>query len=104
MKIKRLSEFLNEDFKYSEDVIINIEKIDDERGLENKVPSYSVNYTKQFDGETIEIEGTLKSYNSGRSIEYKFEPDNFSDDNSESYYDENWEEIEEEILQEFNNK
>lgn len=51
--------------------------------------------------EIIEITGVLTPYHSGRSIEYKFEPNNLSDDETELYYDNNWEQIEEEILDKF---
>ena len=50
----------------------------------------------------IGFDGSLKkNKNSG---EYEFEPDYFEDKESENYYDENWEEIGEEILDAFYNK
>lgn len=105
MKIKRLSEILNENISHEEGSSITIEVIEnDERNPNrNKKPVYSVNYQKEIDGHIYEIEGRLKSYHSGRSDEYEFEPDDFTDDESENYYDENWEEIQDEILNKFNN-
>ena len=55
-------------------------------------------YTKTINNDTISFDGTLIPYHTGRSLEYSFEPNTFSDE----YYDEHWEEIEEEILKEFN--
>jgi len=104
MKLKRIYEFLNEDVQHSEKTVINIEGIDQDERAPRKVKrqEYSVTYEKVVDGEDIEIEGTLVPYDSGRNVEYKFEADDFADDNSEKYYDENWENIEEEILKELN--
>jgi hypothetical protein len=103
MKLKRIYDFLNED-NHSEETSIEIDEIEnDERNPRRiKNQEYSVSYNKKVDGESIEIEGTLVPYNSGRTVNFKFEPDSFSDDNSEKYYDENWEEIEEEILNKLN--
>ncbi len=59
---------------------------------------FNVNYQKTIDGNLIEIEGTLIPYNSGRADELRFEPNYFTDENSEYYYDNNWEDIESQIL------
>jgi hypothetical protein len=101
--IKSINEFLNEDIDkfdfdhdFSEEELNQLE--DDVKDItieitKDDMDEYSVNY--QIDN--IEIEGKLISYNSGRAKEYKFEP-SFIDDETEEYYDENWEDIEEEIL------
>lgn len=57
-----------------------------------------VNYTLFLLTEVIEITGTLRPYNSGRAEEFEFEVGTFIDDISEGYWDENWEEIEEQII------
>ena len=49
-------------------------------------------------GEHIEVSGKLKKFNSGRAIEYEFEPNWFNNDSAERYYSENWEKIEQAIL------
>ena len=88
--------------------IINIEKETDERN--SKGIKYRVNYQKNIDflvfkGMTInqyfilEIEGYLNY--SQKSKNYTFDPFYFSDYNSQDYYDKNWEEIEQEIINYF---
>jgi len=52
-------------------------------------------------GEIFELEGELRQYSSGRADEWEFEPTYISDDD---YYAENWEIIEEYILDRFVNK
>jgi hypothetical protein len=52
-------------------------------------------------GEIFELEGELSQYSSGRADEWEFEPTYISDDD---YYAENWEIIEEYILDRFVNK
>ena len=59
----------------------------------------SVIYTN---GE-IEISGSIVSYHSGRSLEYQFEPSWFSDGDSEEFWDQNWEDIEEKIVNQYCN-
>ena len=84
--------------------IISITKIEpDERAPETgHEASYHVNYQVDKDGETIEIEGTLKPYDTGRGTEYEFAPSSwFSDPSHEKYYDENHEYIQDEILAKF---
>ena len=104
--IKSINEFLNEDIDniedfepisydsnistHSENITIEITKDYDD--------NYSVNYQIDVVDDTIEIEGKLTSYDSGRTKNYKFEPSSFIDDETEEYYDENWEDIEDEIL------
>ena len=52
-------------------------------------------------GEIFELEGELRQYSSGRADEWEFESTYISDDD---YYAENWEIIEEYILDRFVNK
>ena len=60
---------------------------------------YDVTFTKELDnGEIFELTGRMEEYNSGRDIEYSFEP---SDNNNEDYYSDNWEQIEQFILNKF---
>jgi hypothetical protein len=58
----------------------------------------SVNYQIVIDGKTIEIEGSLIPYHTGRCKEFNFEPSVFLDTESSMYWDANWEQIEQEIL------
>ncbi len=53
------------------------------------------------EGREYEISGSLVPYNTGRCEEYEFEPSYFIDSETEEYYDNNWEEIEKEILDNF---
>lgn len=52
-------------------------------------------------GEIFELEGELIQYSSGRADEWEFEPTYISDDD---YYRENWEMLDEYILDRFANK
>ena len=65
---------------------------------------FYVNYLVNYKFGFIEIDGYLKPYNTGRGAVYEFHPDinNDDDDNeAQEYYDENYEDIEQEILDEF---
>ena len=63
---------------------------------------YSVHLVKTLDnGDLFELDGELKPFDSGRDIDYEFEPDYISDDD---YYDENWELIEDYILDKLTDK
>ena len=62
---------------------------------------YDASYEIEVNGQPIEITGTLKPHHTGRSVEYGFEPGYFNDSTSESYWDENWETIEDAIRNEF---
>jgi hypothetical protein len=74
----------------------------DERSGKKQINAYNVNYQKNINGELIEIEGTLSPHHTGRSIEYGFEPGYFTDGSPAStYWDENWETIEDEIRNKF---
>lgn len=63
-----------------------------------------VNYQTKHEGNLVEIEGELTVYDTGRSGEYEFEPGQFVDRESEEYWEQNWENIEKEILAYFNKK
>lgn len=63
--------------------------------------TYLIKYKFGF----IEINGYLKPYDTGRGVNYEFEPDiNSDEDEAQEYYDEHWEEIEQEILDKFYKK
>lgn len=99
-----LNENLNDnivEFELDEakDIIITIIlHEEDEKELITGKSLYDVSYEFTFGNERVEIKGTLSSidYNIG------FEADNFTTDEAEEYYNENWEEIEEEIIKKFN--
>ena len=55
------------------------------------------------DNNEYEIEGNITAYNSGRAEEFTFEPNWFSDDDAEKFYDNNFEEIEEIVIEKFLN-
>lgn len=92
MKTK-FNQFLNE----SKEPIIEIEETTDERSPK-KNKTYSVSYQLDTEDGFVDISGSLIIKNTGRNDEYFFEPDYFIDEYSEDYYDNNWEEIEEEII------
>jgi hypothetical protein len=62
---------------------------------------FYVNYLVNYKFGFIEIDGYLKPYNTGRGGDYEFHPEINDDDEAQEYYDENWETIEQEILDEF---
>ena len=62
------------------------------------INNLNVSITK---GEAIEIEGTLIPYNTGRSEEYEFNTSYFLNKESEEYYNDNWEVLEQEVLKLF---
>jgi hypothetical protein len=95
---------VDESLNESTTIVIEEDEEDERSNRKSKDKSYNVTYTYELDGDTKEIEGKLKPYNSGRSIDYEFEPDYFTDEEVESFYDNNWEDIQEEILKEFYNK
>ena len=86
-------------------VEIEITKIEhDERSNRKPVNKFHVNYQIIVNGELMEIEGLLLPYHTGRSEEHTFEPTSFIDDETEEYWENNWEEIEDEILSKFSNE
>lgn len=90
------------DESLKESVITIDEDEEDERsGRKRKDKTYTVCYLYDSEGKEIEINGRLIPYGTGRSVEYEFEPDGFTDKETEEFYDNNWEDIEEEILHEF---
>jgi hypothetical protein len=68
--------------------------------IEEDRDGYEVNY--QFDD--YEITGVLEKYYTGRGNDYKFIPSYFADKGSEDYYNDNWEDVEDEILSVFHSK
>jgi len=95
-----IAESLNENTT----VLIEEDEEDERSNKKSKDKVYNVTYTYELDGDVKEIEGKLKPYNSGRSVDYEFEPDYFTDEEVESFYDNNWEDIQEEIMKEFYKK
>lgn len=77
---------------------IEISKIEsDERSNRKSVNKFHVNYQITIGNKLMEIEGILNPYHTGRSEEYEFEPTYFMDDETEQYYNNNREKIEDEI-------
>jgi hypothetical protein len=70
----------------------------DERSPLKKDPIYDVIYSFNLNSELLELSGYLTK---GPSGNYEFDPSWFSDNEAENYYDDNWDKIEEEILQKF---
>jgi hypothetical protein len=67
--------------------------------------AFSVIYQFELNGDIKEIEGEIvpnETYKGGN--EYKFEYSYFTDEDTETYYDMYWEEIEDIILDEFYSK
>lgn len=62
---------------------------------------FYVNYLVNYKFGFIEIDGYLKPYNTGRGAVYEFHPEINDDDEAQEYYDKNYEDIEQEILDEF---
>lgn len=92
--IKRFNEFVNESAYADNDPDIIIELNLDANGQPSEPPIYNVNYAITIDGEPLEITGHVFNINGNN----KFEPDSFLDQDSESYWDENWETISDQIL------
>ena len=60
---------------------------------------YDVTFTKELDnGEMFELTGSLREFHDGRDYDYEFEPSYIS---NEDYYSDNWEQIEQFILNKF---
>lgn len=79
------------------DIIIE-KRISDERGLKTNKLSYDVNYEITEGDKFIELYGILNL----RNKNLDFEPGVFSDIDSENYWDANYEKIEKEIKEYFN--
>ncbi len=89
-------DFINESNGAPERPVISVTKSETD-------DSYDVIYTITVVDETFEFTGKATSYDSGRGVFYEFNPTFFLDDESEKYYDDNYESIEEEILQTIDN-
>lgn len=88
------------DDKYNNPPQITITKdVPDERS-NNSNEYYNVNYQVTVNGMLIEIEGIISQIQGN----FQFEPTSFTNNGSEEYYDNNWENIEDEILTKFNNE
>lgn len=61
-----------------------------------------VTYENKVGDQEIELEGTLWPYNDGRDARYRFSDDWFAGEESKAYFDENWEDIEDQILELYN--
>jgi len=92
----KTSKSVNESSEYKE-LDITIEKIEATKDM------YDVSYVFQEDDSMYQFSGSLIPYKTGRSEEYRFEPSWFMDEESENFYEENWEDIEEQILNKFFN-
>jgi len=98
-KLKKFENFINTDAT----IEITPQEID-ERGERGKYTHKRYNVIYLIDEHGIEITGTLIPYGTGRTIDYEFEPDKFLDSESRKYWDNNWEDVEEEILNSFNDQ
>ena len=70
----------------------------DLRSGKKQQKTFDVNYNKTVNGQPVEITGVLSPYNTGRGTEYEFQPNFFTDAESENYFNENWEAVQDEIL------
>ena len=52
----------------------------------------------------IEFEGVITAYNTGRTFDHKVSVDFFADQASEDFWDENWEDLEEKILAQYDSE
>lgn len=102
-ELRRLVEQIVNELEKSSDIEITITKRnEDERDLKRHGQTkYDVDYVYTEDDTMIQFSGSLNPYHTGRDYEYEFEPSWFHDKESEQYYNENWEDIEEEILEKF---
>lgn len=101
-----VKKILKEGLLHEQDAEITINKSEKDyrskkTGQKARESSYDVNYQITIDGKLFEIEGLLIPYSTGRAVEYTFEPFYFDTPETEQYYDDNWENIEEQILEEF---
>lgn len=101
--VPSFTEYIKENAQpVNNNVKIEITKIEpDERSNMKSIERYDVNYQITIGGNLIEIDGTLEPYNTGRSTEFKFVPGHFADIETEKYHNDNWEQIESEILKHF---
>jgi hypothetical protein len=66
--------------------------------IEKKGRNLHVNYQKEVNGKLLEIEGSLIEQHDGRADFYEFEPSWFSNEECKDFFDENWESVEQEIV------
>lgn len=95
------NEEIPDDYEHIEGLNIEITKKECDENGNKDCDGYDVVYSKTIDDVTYIIYGSLIPYNTGRMTDYKFEPDDFEDQESEDYYDNNHEEIEEEIIDKY---
>lgn len=102
-QLRRLVEqVLNESDSSSKlEIDITKDKPDERAPIRKGPPKYSVNYFFEEDGLSFQFSGRLNPYHSGRDYDYEFEPSWFQDDESEKFYSDNWEKVEEQILEKF---
>ena len=95
---------------FTRDELDKINSVEYEIDIEKQFGKYHVTYSFIADDTFTtnsgikEITGTLEPYRTGRSTDYKFETDWFTDAETEAYWDENWEDIQDRILDEFNKR
>lgn len=95
------NEEIPDDYEHIEGLNIEITKKECDEKNDKECDGYDVVYTRNINDSTYTIYGSLIPYNTGRMTDYKFEPDDFEDQESEDYYDNNHEEIEEEIIDKY---
>lgn len=83
---------MNESF-HTEGLEIEISK--------NYKDQYEITYVYQDDENFYQFSGYLLPVHTGRNVEYSFEPSWFMDEESEEFYEKNWEMIEEQIINKF---
>jgi len=95
---------------FTRDELDKINSVEYEIDIEKQFGKYDVTYTFIADDTFTtnsgikEITGTLEPYRTGRSTDYKFETDWFTDVETEAYWDENWEDIQDRILDKFDER
>ena len=96
MQLRNKNNAINEDTEFPQIDIKSAEP--DERSNQTSNVDYHVNYQMIINNSIIEIDGDLVQYQGN----YQFEPTYFRDTQTEEYYDNNWDKIEDEILSKFN--
>lgn len=103
--IKKFNQFINENLESQslpeegKPTIIITKDVNDERNPYDTKTSYSVDYQLTLDGDLIQISGSLAENSGGN---YEFEDDGWwADEESEAYYDEYYEKIQDQIVDEF---
>ena len=99
-KVQDVIKSVIKEFAYEGDVAqIEITPTEqDIRSGKKQQKTFDVNYNKTVDGVPVEITGVLSPYNTGRGTEYEFQPNFFTDAEAETYFNENWEAVQDEIL------